>query len=188
VVAEFGAVDGAAVRVLADAAVPGAGGPAARDARLDLGVVPVEAGLVRLVARDGGTEGTLPLAVSVPRVPVTAPFSDVVDPDSPALVDWPVAFVFPCQELSVQRDGVTDVPRWRISPAAPDDAGDIVVSITLGGPYAPARTLVTQQQVPVYVTGRPLERLVSLYAWRPRLELAEPASRITTGTVAGWAR
>jgi len=189
VVAEFGTVDGDEVRVVSSAPVPDIGGaPAARDGRLDPGAVPPEAGLVRLVARDGGAEGTLPLAVSAPRVPVTAPFSDVVDPGSPALVDWPVAFVFPCQELSVQRDGLTDVPDWRISPAAPNDAGDIIVQVSLGGPYAPARTLVDQEQVPVYVTGRPLEQLMSLYAWEPRIELAEPVSRISTGTVAGWAR
>ena len=103
--------------VVASAPVPDiGGGPAARDGRLDPGAVPAQAGLVRLVARDGGTEGTLPLAVSAPRVPVTEPFADVVDPGSPALVDWPVAFVFPCQEMCVQRDGVTDVPDWRISP------------------------------------------------------------------------
>ncbi len=188
-VAEFGAADGADVRVVSSAPVPDPrGGPAARDGRLDPGAVPPEAGLVRLVARDGGVEGTLPLAVSAPRVPETAPFADVVDPASPALVDWPVAFVFPCQELSVQRNGLTDVPDWRISPAAPNDAGDIAVTITLGGPYAPARTLVDQQQVPVYVTGRPLERPVSLYAWQPRTELAEPATRVTSETVSGWAR
>ncbi|MBJ7452428.1 MAG: arabinosyltransferase domain-containing protein [Blastococcus sp.] len=189
VTAEYGTVDGDEVRVVASAPVPDIGGaPGARDGRLDPGAVPPEAGLVRLVARDGGTEGTLPMAVSAPRVPGTEPFADVVDPGSPALVDWPVAFVFPCQELSVQRDGVTDVPDWRISPAAPNDAGDIIVQVSLGGPYAPARTLVDQEQVPVYVTGRPLERPVSLYAWEPRIELAEPVSRITTGTVAGWAR
>lgn len=189
VVAEYGAADGEGVRVLAEAPVPDTGGgPGARDGRLDPGAVPPEAGLVRLVARDGGTEGALPLAVSAPRVPVTAPFADVVDPGSPALVDWPVAFVFPCQELSEQRNGLTDVPEWRISPAAPNDAGDIIVQVTLGGPYAPARTLVDQQQVPVYADGRPLERPVSLYSWRPRTELAEPESRITPETVAGWAR
>ena len=189
VAAEFGTVDGDEVRVVSIASVPDIGGaPAARDGRLDPGVVPPEAGLVRIVAIDGGTEGELPLAVSAPRVPVTAPFADVVDPRSPALVDWPVAFVFPCQELSAQRDGLTEVPDWRISPAAPNDAGDIIVQITLGGPYAPARTLVDQEQVPVYVTGRPLETPVSLYAWERRVELAEPVSRITTGTVAGWAR
>ena len=189
VVAEFGTVRGDEVQVLADVPVPDIGGaPAARDGRLDLGAVPPEAGLVRLTARDGGAEGALPLAVSVPRVPVTAAFADVVDPGTPALVDWPVAFVFPCQELSAQRNGRTDVPDWRISPAAPNDAGDIIVQISLGGPYAPARTLVDQEQVPVYVTGRPLERPISLYTWRPRDELAEPATRITPVTVAGWTR
>lgn len=186
VVAEFGRPRDGDVAVLGSVGVPDIGGaPAARDGRLDPGAVPPEAELVRLVAEDGGDEDDLPLAVSVPRVPVTVPFSDVVDPGSPALVDWPVAFVFPCQAPAVQQDGLTDVPDWRISPA-PADAGDIVVQEDLGGPYAPARSLVDQEQVPVYLTGRPLERPVFLYAWEPRSELAEPVRRITTGTVAGW--
>ncbi|MDT0275124.1 arabinosyltransferase domain-containing protein [Blastococcus goldschmidtiae] len=188
VVAEYGRAQDGDVEILRSVRVPDIGGaPAARDGRLDPGAVPPEAELVRLVAEDGGVEGDLPLAVSVPRVPVTVPFRDVVDPGSPALVDWPVAFVFPCQSMAVQQNGLTDVPDWRISPAAPDEAGDIVVQEDLGGPYAPARSLVDQEHVPVYLTGQPLERPVSLYAWEPRIELAEPVRRITTGTVAGWA-
>jgi arabinosyltransferase A/arabinosyltransferase B/arabinosyltransferase C len=89
--------------------------------------------------------------------------------------------------MSVQAAGITDVPEWRISPAEPSTAGDIVIAGFLGGPYAPARTLVDQEEVPVYVVGRPLERPVSLFSWRMRDELADPQRRITTRTVAGWA-
>ncbi len=187
VVAEFGSIGDGGVQVVDSVPVPDIdGAPSARDGRVAPGAVPAEAGLVRLVAEDGGVEGDVPLAVSVPRVPVTVPFQDVVDPGTPALVDWPVAFVFPCQSPAVQQNGLTDVPEWRISPD-PADAGDIVVQEELGGPYAPARSLVDQEQVPVYLPDRPLERPVSLYAWEPRTELAEPVRRITTETVAGWA-
>jgi arabinosyltransferase A/arabinosyltransferase B/arabinosyltransferase C len=58
----------------------------------------------------------------------------------------------------------------------------------LGGPYTAARTLVHQEEVPVYVEGRPLERPITLFAWRKRVDLAEPERRITTRTIAGWAR
>ena len=43
-----------------------------------------------------GRTPDLPVAVSLPRVPRTVPFDDVVPPGSTALVDWPVAFAFGC--------------------------------------------------------------------------------------------
>lgn len=162
------------------------GAPAARDVRLDVAAVPADAGFVRLRASDGGADGDVPLAVSAPRVPVTEAFADVVDPDVPALVDWPVAFVFPCQTLAVQRDGVTDVPGWRISPPLPGDAGDIAVAGFVGGPYTAARTLVDQVEVPVYQDARPLDRPVTLFAWEPRVDVTEPRRDVTEEAVAGW--
>ncbi|SDF42756.1 arabinosyltransferase B [Blastococcus aurantiacus] len=185
--AEFGTLDGDRVTVLGDVPVPEAGGaPAARDARLDASAVPPQAGLVRLVATDRGTAGELPLSVAVPRVPVTEPFSDVVDTETPVLVDWPVAFVFPCQTLAVQAAGLTDVPRWRITPAPGDPAGEIVVAPFVGGPYSAADSLVEATPFPVYLENRSQERLVQLLAWTPRLELAEPRRSGATRTVTGW--
>ena len=188
VVAEFGTIDGGTVTAIGATGVPESGGaPGARDARVDPSAVPPEAAVVRLVATDGGSTDDLPISVSVPRVPVLAPFDSVVNPGTPALVDWPVAFVFPCQTLGVQDNGVTDIPRWRIAPPPGNDAGDIIVEAFVGGPYSPARTLVDEADVPVYAQSRPLERLLTLYSWTPRLDLAEPQRRITSTTVAGWA-
>jgi arabinosyltransferase A/arabinosyltransferase B/arabinosyltransferase C len=184
-VAEFGSVDGAEVTAVGARGVPGGGGPAARDSRLDPASVPSGADVVRLVATDGGPDTDLPLAVSVPRVPVTTAFQEVVDPRSPAIVDWPVAFVVPCQELAVQRDGLTDVPRWRI--ASTSDAGDIIVAGFVGGPYTSARTLVDEIQVPVYLPSRPLERPLSLYEWEPRVPTEAPRRDVTIVTAPGWA-
>jgi hypothetical protein len=185
--AEFGTLDGDRVTVLGDAPVPEAGGgPAARDARLDASAVPPQAGVVRLVAIDRGTAGELPLSVAVPRVPVTEPFADVVDAETPALVDWPVAFVFPCQTMAVQAAGLTDVPRWRITPPPGDAAGEIVVAPFVGGPYSAADSLVEATPLPVYVANRSQERLVQLLAWTPRLELAEPRRSGGRLTVSGW--
>jgi arabinosyltransferase A/arabinosyltransferase B/arabinosyltransferase C len=188
VVAEFGTVSADEVVAVGARGIPDPGdAPAARDARLDVSTVPPGAEVVRLIVTDGGVATDAPLAVSVPRLPVTEPFLDVVDPASPALVDWPVAFVFPCHEIGVQENGITDVPRWRIAPALPSDAGDIVVADFVGGPYTSARTLVDQVQLPVYQEARPLERPITLYSWRPRFELAQPQRGVTVGTVVGWA-
>jgi hypothetical protein len=110
---------------------------------------------------------------------------DVVRPDDPAIVDWPIGFVFPCQRQGVQQDGITDVPDWRI--ASFDDAGDIVVDLAVGGPYTAAATLVDQVQVPVYQDSRPMERPIRLFRWEPRTELGRPEVDVTERTVSGLA-
>jgi arabinosyltransferase A/arabinosyltransferase B/arabinosyltransferase C len=186
-VAEFGTVSGGEVTPIGAASVPPSGRePAATDARLAPWAVPAGAQVVRLRVTDGGAETRLPLSVSVPRVPQTRPFTEVVAPADQALVDWPVAFVLPCQAFAVQRDGVTDIPRWRIASA--DGAGDIVVAESVGGPYAPAGTLVDQVQVPVYERDRPLDHPVLLYRWEPRVEVTAPATAVREETVSGLAR
>jgi arabinosyltransferase A/arabinosyltransferase B/arabinosyltransferase C len=187
VIAEFGTVSDDEVTAIDARGIPDPDDAStARDARLDASAVPADADVVRLVVTDGGAETDQPVAVSVPRVPVTEPFLDVVPP-SPALVDWPVAFLFPCQELSVQANGITDVPRWRIAPALPNDAGDIVIAEFVGGPYSGARTLVDQVQIPVYQDGRPLDRPVMLYEWAPRVAVTEPDVEVEERTVGAWA-
>jgi hypothetical protein len=188
VVAEFGTVSADEVIAIGAVGVPEAGAaPAARDSRVDPAVVPAGAQVVRLIVTDGGADTDEPISVSRPRIPVTVPFQQVVDPATPALVDWPVAFVFPCQELAVQSGGLTDLPGWRIAPALPNDAGDIIVAEFVGGPYTAAYSLVDQDEVPVYQTARPLDRPVSLFRWTPRVELQQPRTEVTEESVTGWA-
>ncbi|WP_138760890.1 arabinosyltransferase domain-containing protein [Modestobacter altitudinis] len=189
VVAEFGTVSADdEVIALGAVGVPEAGNaPAARDSRVDPAVVPAGAQVVRLIVTDGGADIDVPISVSRPRIPVTVPFQQVLDPATPALVDWPVAFVFPCQELAVQFGGLTDLPGWRIAPALPSDAGDIIVAEFVGGPYTAAYSLVDQDEMPVYQAARPLERPVSLFRWTPRVELEQPRTEVEERSVTGWA-
>jgi arabinosyltransferase A/arabinosyltransferase B/arabinosyltransferase C len=189
VVAQFGTLTGATVRSgrRVDVQDPG-GGPTARDARLIVPAGEAAPDVVRLVVEDGGDPFTEPVSVSVPRAPITTEFSAVVPATQPALVDWPVAAVFPCQELGVQAGGLTDVPGWRIAAARPSDAGDIIVAGFVGGPYAEARSLVDQVEYPVYLDARPLERPVTLYRWTPRVDLTAPVERTSEQTVSSWSR
>ena len=188
VVAEFGRVSADEVIAIGAVGVPEAGDPpAARDSRVDPARAPAGAQVVRLVVTDGGADTDVPISVSRPRVPVTVPFREVLDPATPALVDWPVAFVFPCQALSVQSAGLTDVPGWRIAPALPSDAGDIIVAGFVGGPYTAAYSLVDQDEVPVYQRARPMDRPVSLFRWTPRVALEQPRTEVTERSVSGWA-
>jgi hypothetical protein len=158
-----------------------------RDLRLDSRTGGASADVIRLVARDGGPETARPLAFSAPRAPVTSPFSEVVPADDPALVDWPVAFVFPCQAHAVQSLGLTDLPDWRIAAPLPNRAGDIITAAAVGGPYAPAALLVDEVEYPIYQEGAPLERPITLFRWVPRQPLEEPVVTVTDRVVSGWA-
>ena len=163
------------------------GGPRARDFRL---IAPVGDGIdvVRLRAVDGGQPTAEPLSFSTPRLPVTVAFDDVVPAAQPALVDWPVAFVFPCQRLSVQSRGITDVPQWRIAAPRPDTSGDIISLPSVGGPYAAAAHLVEEVEYPVYLDRRLLEHPITLLRWVPSSPTAAPEVTISRPDVAGWVR
>ncbi|GAA4867549.1 arabinosyltransferase domain-containing protein [Actinomycetospora straminea] len=177
-------------------------GPRAGTAPRDLrGLAPEGATLVRVratsAARDAddartatpaGQAPDLPLAVSVPRVPRTVPFDDLVPPGSTALVDWPVAFVFPCLRPPPLTGGTAGIPPWRVTPPGLADAGEIAVSPTTGGPFLTPRLLVDEVRLPVYLDGDPTRDAVGLARWVPRLPLATLSPQVREETVAGWAR
>ncbi|PVZ09513.1 arabinosyltransferase domain-containing protein [Actinomycetospora cinnamomea] len=178
------------------------GGPTDGTAPRDLrAVAPEGTTLVRVratsTARDPGTaQGAspagqapeLPLAVSEPRVPRTVPFDEVVPPGSTALVDWPVAFVFPCLRLPALTGGTAEVPPWRVTPPGLSDAGEIAVAPTTGGPFLTARLLVEEVRLPVYLDGEPTRDAVGLARWVPRLPLGSLTPQVGEETVPGWAR
>ncbi|GAA4919633.1 arabinosyltransferase B/arabinosyltransferase C [Actinomycetospora succinea] len=139
-------------------------------------------------ATPAGQSPDLPLAVSVPRVPRTVPFDDVVPPGSTALVDWPVAFPFGCLRPPPLTGGTAGVPPWRITAPGLSDAGEIAVSPTTGGPFLMPRLLVDEVRVPVYLDGDPTRDAVGLARWTPRLGLSTLSPQVGEETVAGWSR
>jgi hypothetical protein len=180
----------------------GPGGPGAGIAPRDLrAVAPEGTRLVRVVATDAarsgpdaltaspaGTLGDVPLAVSVPRVPRTVPFDDVVPPGSTALVDWPVAFVFPCLRLPALTAGTAGIPSWRVTPPGLSGDGEIAVAPTTGGPFLTPRLLVDEVRIPVYLDGEPTRDAAGLARWVPRRPLGALTPQVGEETVAGWAR
>jgi len=174
------------------------GGVAPRDLRA---LAPDGATLVRVratsAARTAAESATavpagqapeLPLAVSVPRVPRTVPFDEVVAPGSTALVDWPVAFVFPCLRPPALTGGTAGIPPWRLTPPGLSDAGEIAVSPTTGGPFLTPRLLVEEIRLPVYLDGDPTRDAVGLARWVPRVPLGALSPQVGAETVAGWTR
>jgi arabinosyltransferase A/arabinosyltransferase B/arabinosyltransferase C len=108
----------------------------------------------------------------------------VVPPGSRAILDWPVAFLFPCLTPEPLPPGV---PTWRVAPPTSDPAAGITYAPGFGGPFAGPRLLVTQQRLPTYLAGDPVRDAVRLYRWVPIMPLSTPEPVVTERTVMGWA-
>jgi hypothetical protein len=183
-VAEFGSADGTVRAAVPLFDPPGA--PASRDSRIP--VPDPAASLVRLTVTARRAPGTVPLAFSQPRRPRTQPMNSVVPPGTTAVVDWPVAFLYPCLEIAGTPDGTAPLPGWRVSTPSYDDAGDIIVAVHTGGSFVTARTLVRVRQVPVYLDGDPLRDVATLYRWQPVTTFDHPELSRQREVVGGWQR
>ncbi|MFC5062681.1 arabinosyltransferase domain-containing protein [Actinomycetospora atypica] len=146
--------------------------PRSRDLRLDPGLSTSQTA-VRLVSSPDTLAGQ---GFSVPRIAQLVPWADVLPPGTPAAVDWPGAFLFPCIPFSPLRDGIADLPGWRVSTDARSEAQSGYISYTAsqGGPWTTARALVRQVRYPVYLPGLPLTDIASLERWVPTMPLVAP--------------
>lgn len=161
------------------------GAPAPRDVRI---AVPDfrSADLVRLTVTASPAPGTMPLVFSVPRVPRTVAMHDVLPPGTEAIVDWPVAFLYPCLQIAGTPEGTAALPRWRVSTPAADNSGYIATAPELGGPFATSRSLVRAEKLAVYLQGDPLRDVGTLYRWTPVTTFSIPAVSRVTRTTWGW--
>jgi arabinosyltransferase A/arabinosyltransferase B/arabinosyltransferase C len=113
--------------------------------------------------------------VSLPRAPVLTPMTQVLPRGTRALLDWPVAFVFPCLDPEPLPPGTASLPQWRVAPPADDPSAEITYTPGLGGPFAGPRLLVTQRRMPTYLRDDPVCDGVQLYRWEP----VEPMRTLT---------
>jgi arabinosyltransferase B len=56
------------------------------------------------------------VAVTPPRVPELRSVQEYVGSTQPVLLDWAVGLAFPCQQPMLHSNGVTDIPKFRITP------------------------------------------------------------------------
>ncbi|WP_433801072.1 arabinosyltransferase domain-containing protein [Actinomycetospora sp. CA-084318] len=146
--------------------------PRSRDLRLDP-ALSADHTAIRLVSR---RDTPLDQGFSVPRIARLVPWNDVLLPGTPAAVDWPGAFLFPCTPFPTLRDGVAELPGWRVSTDARSEAESGYISYTAsqGGPWLTARALVRQVRYAVYLPGLPLTDIASLERWVPTTPLVAP--------------
>ena len=90
--------------------------PSWRNLRFPRDQIPADAVAVRVVAEDVSLTPGDWIAVTPPRVPELRSVQEYVGSDQPVLMDWAVGLAFPCQEPMLHANGVTEIPKFRITP------------------------------------------------------------------------
>jgi hypothetical protein len=146
-------------------------------------LAPTGATAVRLAVDAPDTTRAL---ATLPRAPRLTPMTDLLPPGTSALLDWPVAFLFPCLTPEPLPVGTAALPRWRVGPPADNTETHITYQPQYGGPFVAPRLLITERRMPTYLAGDPLRDAGQLYRWLPTGPLARPEPVVTWHTVAGW--
>lgn len=90
--------------------------PSWRNLRFPRSAIPADAVAVRVVANDLSLTPGDWIAVTPPRVPELRSVQEYVGSDQPVLLDWAVGLAFPCQQPMLHANGVTQIPKFRITP------------------------------------------------------------------------
>ncbi|WP_135357121.1 arabinosyltransferase domain-containing protein [Mycolicibacterium sp. NCC-Tsukiji] len=90
--------------------------PSWRNLRFDRRQIPADATYVRVVAVNLSLNEGDWIAVTPPRVPELKTVEQFIGKTQPVLMDWAVGLAFPCQQPMLVRNGVTEVPKFRITP------------------------------------------------------------------------
>ncbi|WP_083710409.1 arabinosyltransferase domain-containing protein [Williamsia sterculiae] len=162
-----------------------------RDMRVPMADVPADATAMRIVAKDTNLNPKQWLAVTPPRAPHLRTLQQVVGDSTPTLIDFAVAAQFPCQHAVSVRNGVSQVPQWRILPDRVTavsqskswmdaDAGGL---LGISGSTTSADTVSTYLRNDWFRDWGSLQRLTPLTG-------DAPAATIRTGseTTWGWTR
>ncbi|GJJ20451.1 arabinosyltransferase domain-containing protein [Mycolicibacterium mageritense] len=90
--------------------------PSWRNLRYPRSEIPADAVAVRVIAEDLSLSQGDWIAVTPPRVPEVRSVQEYIGSEQPVLMDWAVGLAFPCQQPMLHANGVTEVPKFRISP------------------------------------------------------------------------
>ena len=90
--------------------------PSWRNLRYDRSQIPSDATAVRVVAEDLSLTPGDWIAITPPRVPQLQTVQQYLGSTQPVLMDWAVGLAFPCQQPMLHTNGVTQIPKFRITP------------------------------------------------------------------------
>ncbi|WP_246815165.1 arabinosyltransferase domain-containing protein [Corynebacterium sp. HMSC05H05] len=128
--------------------------PQWRNLRYPIADLPDEADVVRLVAKDTSLAEKDWLAVTPLRNPKLVELNTMFDSETPGLLDWAVAFQYPCQRPFYHHAGVDEIPEFRIMPDAPGKQQlSGFMDFLGGGSLAPVEAVNTSYEVPGYLKG-----------------------------------
>nr|WP_239003742.1 arabinosyltransferase domain-containing protein [Nocardia panacis] len=160
--------------------------PSWRNLRIPLDALAPEADAVRILANDPILIGDQWLAFTPPRMPKLEPLNTFLGSQQPILEDWAVGLQFPCQRPLDHKNGVAEVPGYRILPDRP-----LAISSTntwqaeeFGGLLGWAQMMAHSVSVPTYLEHDwardwgSLERYDQYYRATP--------AQLETGTAERW--
>ncbi|WKG03281.1 arabinosyltransferase domain-containing protein [Mycolicibacterium sp. HK-90] len=90
--------------------------PSWRNLRFDRSEIPADATYIRVIAEDKSLTPGDWIAVTPPRVPEVKTVQEYIGSQQPVLMDWAVGLAFPCQQPMLHANGVTEIPKFRITP------------------------------------------------------------------------
>ncbi len=90
--------------------------PSWRNLRYPRAAMPADAVAVRVVAEDLSLTPGDWVAVTPPRIPELRSVQEYIGSKQPVLMDWAVGLAFPCQQPMLHANGVTEIPKYRITP------------------------------------------------------------------------
>ncbi|WP_422743946.1 arabinosyltransferase domain-containing protein [Mycobacterium sp. WMMD1722] len=150
--------------------------PAWRNLRAPLSAIPADATQIRLVADDDDLSPQHWIALTPPRIPQLQTLQQVVGSQDPVLLDWLVGLAFPCQRPFDHRNGVIEVPKWRILPDRfGAEANSPVMDYLGGGPLGITELLVRSTTLPTYLRDDWSRDWGALQQLTPFYPNAEPA-------------
>ncbi|WP_415972125.1 arabinosyltransferase domain-containing protein [Rhodococcus sp. 077-4] len=174
---EYGRRDGGDVRALGRVTPLDIGpSPSWRNLRVPMNDLPADADAVRIVAEDNDLAGDQWLAVTPPRVPKTQTLNSLVGSTDPVLLDWAVGLAFPCQRPFDHRDGVAEVPKFRILPDRTGAESTNAWQDSIGGgPLGWTELLLGAQTLPSYLADDYARDWGSIERYMPLDPDAQPA-------------
>ncbi len=127
--------------------------PIWRNLRYPLADAPPRADVVRVQVSDVAGAPAEWVAITPPRVSTMGTLNDVVGTTDPVFIDWLPGMVFPCQQPMKVRNGVLQVPKWRIMPDAEATRknSQTWMAGTAGGPLGITEAMLKPTLLPTYL-------------------------------------
>lgn len=144
---------------------------------------------MRVVGRDQALGPKGWVAVSAPRAPQLRKMTDYIG-DAPTFVEWPAALIHPHLQIPSLRNGIAEMPRFRVQAGADlATAGQGWSSPDGGGPFGWLNVVASMRELPTYLRNdihRDWGKLHAVDPYVPDALPPEAAMDVRTEQHWGW--